>query len=318
MQDVWPIVTSVLGVFLIVGLGAFCRSVNWLSREADQSLAKLCAYILLPAYFIDRILEDQQFDSLTVVWSPPLIGFVATATGFAVGILFAKSCGPRIGLDTDAKRRAFALCVGICNYGYIPYPIAEQFYPGAVTELILHNVGVELALWSLGVAILNGAPGAGRLRAIINPPLIAVVIALTLRFSGAEASLPKFAIALIGLVGSCAVPMGLILSGAIIVDFLRESTWSGSVPIILSAIGIRQFLMPMLMLGAAGLLIQTRDMQQVMVLQAAMPSAVFPIIITRLYDKDVQTGLRVVLSTSLAGIVLIPAWLAVGKWWLGA
>jgi len=318
MQDIWPIVASVLGVFLIIGLGALCRSLGWLTREADHSLAKLCAYVLLPVYFVDRILSDQQFDSLAVAWAPPLIGFATTAVGFSIGLLFAKLTGSVIGLDSDGKRRAFALSVGICNYGYIPYPIAEQFYPDAITELILHNVGVDLALWSLGIAILNGIAGGGWKRAVISPPLIAVIIALAIRFSGASSTLPPSVFKAIGSLGGCAIPMGLMLSGAIIVDFLRESTWGGSIRMVAAAIGIRQLIMPLLVLGAAGTLIQTTNLQHVMMLQAAMPAAVFPIIITRLYDKDVQTALRVVLSTSLAGIVLIPFWIAVGKWWLGA
>ena len=55
----------------------------------------------------------------------------------------------------------------------------------------------------------------------------------------------------------------------------------------------------------------------VVILQAAMPAAVFPIVLVRMYDRDTTTALRVVLPTSIAGIALIPAWLAVGKWWLG-
>ncbi len=110
--------------------------------------------------------------------------------------------------------------------------------------------------------------------------------------------------------------MGLALSGAIMVDFVLESSWDRSAAMVVSAIGIRQLIMPILMLGIASAVIETADLQHVIMLQAAMPSAVFPIIITRLYGKDVQTATRVVLSTSLAGILLIPFWLAVGKWWL--
>jgi predicted permease len=58
-------------------------------------------------------------------------------------------------------------------------------------------------------------------------------------------------------------------------------------------------------------------MLQVMMLQAAMPAAIFPVVLIRLYAKDVSTALSVVLSTSLAALVLIPLWLGIGQWWLG-
>ena len=52
-------------------------------------------------------------------------------------------------------------------------------------------------------------------------------------------------------------------------------------------------------------------------LEAAMPAAVFPIVLVQLFGRDLETAVRVVLSTSIAGVVLIPVWLAIGKWWLG-
>ncbi len=317
MDDFWPIVASVLGVFLVMGVGTFCRLRDWLTTESDRSLANLATNVLLPAYFIHNILGSTQFDALAHAWVPPVFGFMTTALGFFIGIVLARTLGPTVGLDTDAKQRAFALCVGICNYGYIPLPLAERFFPDAVVDLILHNVGVNLALWSIGIAIVSGSAGGGWRRAILSPPFVAVVIAVVIRqFSWGE-FIPTPILTAVTALGNCAIPLGLLLSGAIIVDFLRGSSWSGSARMIAAAIGFRQVLMPVLMLLATGALAVTIDMRQVMMLQAAMPSAVFPIVLVLLYQRDTATALRVVLSTSLAGIVLIPFWLAVGKWWLG-
>jgi len=317
MDDFWPIVASVLGVFLVMGVGAFCRLRDWLTTGADRSLANLATNVLLPAYFIHSILGSPQFDSLAHAWVPPAFGFIATAFGFSIGFAFARTLGPKVGLDTDAKQRAFALCVGICNYGYIPLPLAEQFFPDAVVDLILHNVGVNLALWSIGLTIISGSTGGGWQKAILSPPFVAVIFAVAVRqFSWGE-FIPTPILTAIAALGHCAIPLGLLLSGAIIVDFLRGARWSGSAPMIAAAIGLRQVLMPVLMLLATSALAVTIDMRQVMMLQAAMPVAVFPIVLVLLYDRDTETALRVVLSTSLAGIVLIPFWLAVGKWWLG-
>ncbi|TWU58498.1 Membrane transport protein [Rubripirellula tenax] len=318
MQDFIPTVVSVVGVFLLMGTGAFCRRRDWLTPEADRSLANLTANVMLPAYFANRILTSPQFDSAAAAWTPPFIGFGMTAMGFAVSFTFARLLGRFVGLETDAKQRAFALCAGICNYGYIPLPLAESAYPDAVIELILHNVGVDLALWSIGLAIISGSAGDGQWkRAIFSPPFMAVIIASVVRQIGVDTQIPTPVVTVLGKLGGCAVPMGLMLSGAIIVDFLRGANWKGSARTVLSAIGIRQLLIPVMMLGLTVALGVSVDMKQVMMLQAAMPAAVFPIVLVRLYDQDSETALRVVLSTSLAGIVLIPVWLALGAWWLG-
>ena len=335
LVDSWQIIVSVLGVFLVIGLGAFCRKLHWLTREADRSLANLTAKVLLPSLFLDRILAGDSFDSLAVAWAPPVIGFGITTTGILGALLLARTAGPWVGLVSDAQQRAFALCAGICNYGYIPLPLAQAFYPDAEVDLILHNVGVDLALWSVGIAVITGgsasedsnrpspARSAGARRwsvlrpALLSPPLIAVLTAATIKQLGAERYVPEMVTKSIGLLSSCAVPMGLLLSGAIIIDFLREANWKGAWRTIVAAIGYRQLWMPVLMLGLPTLVPLSADLKQVVMLQAAMPAAVFPIVLVRLYERDTATALRVVLSTSLAGVLLIPFWLAVGKWWLG-
>lgn len=317
MEDFWPIIGSVLGVFLVMAIGAFCRRREWLTREADRSLANLAANIMLPAYFISRILEDPELASLTTAWAPPLFGFVATTVGFAVGLLFARKIGPLIGLDSDSKQRAFALCVGICNYGYIPLPLAETFYPEAMLQLILHNVGVDLALWSVGVAIISGVPGRGWRRVMISPPFLAVIFACLMKATIDTDDLPIAMMSTVRGLGDCAIPMGLLLSGAIIVDFLGDWSWFRVSAVNVSAIVIRQLILPLLMILAVVGIGLTVEMREVVLLQAAMPAAVFPIVLVRLYGRDTETSIKVILSTSLAGIFLIPAWLLAGRWLLG-
>jgi len=56
LQNSWPIVESVLGVFLVIALGALSRQIGWLNRESDKSLANLTTNVLLPAYFLQKIL----------------------------------------------------------------------------------------------------------------------------------------------------------------------------------------------------------------------------------------------------------------------
>jgi len=325
------IVASVLGVFLIMGIGALCRSRRWLSRDADFSLAKITANVLMPALFLDRILNDPTLNSLSSAWVPPVFGFGFTAGGLVVALFVARLIGPWVGLKTDAQQRAFAICAGICNYGYIPLPLCQIFYPSAEVDLILHNVGVDLALWSVGIAIVSGANdgnsaarGSGVWRwfakilpALTSAPLIAVVTALTIRTLGWHTVIPDSLMKSIGMMAGASIPMGLLLSGAIIIDFLKSADWNGATRVICLAIGFRQLLMPVIMLGVAGAVLAEPEMKHVLLLQAAMPSAVFPIVLTRLYQGDTTTALRVVLSTSIAGLFLIPLWMSIGAWWLG-
>jgi predicted permease len=58
-------------------------------------------------------------------------------------------------------------------------------------------------------------------------------------------------------------------------------------------------------------------LKQVILLQAAMPAAVFPIIMSRHYGGDPGLALRIVLGTSLAALLTMPWWLRWGAHLLG-
>jgi malate permease and related proteins len=311
--DLWPIVSRVLGVFLVMAIGAVCRKTMWLTRESDRSLANLTSNVLLPALFVDRVLAGDKLESLGVAWIPPAVGYVSTAIGFLMAWGFVKAFGSYIGIETENKQRSFALCVGVCNYGYIPLPLAQHFFPDAEVDLILHNVGVDLALWSVGLVVISGSAGGGWARSMRSPPVIAVVVALLLKHLAVDQFIPEPVMQAIAAMGDCSIPLGLLLSGAIIVDYFHEAQWQGSFRTVAASILLRQALFPACMLGATMLWISDVDLRHVMMLQAAMPAAVFPIVMVRLFERDTGTALRVVLSTSLAGVVLIPFWMAIGK-----
>ena len=316
MATVSPIIASVVGVFLVMLLGAVARHRGWLTREADTTLANLTANVMLPAFFIAQFFGSDQLHSWSGATLPPLLGFVTTGLGFLIGWLIARWMGPLIGLTNDSQRRAFAICVGICNYGYIPIPLAQEYYPDAVVDLIIHNVGVDLALWSIGIYMIGEAGLSGVRRAVCSPPFVAVLFSLIMIATGLDTKVPKSIMTAIDQVGSCAIPLGLLLSGAIIVDFLKTSRLRGGWRLLLASVVIRQAVLPLMILAMA-LPLASTDLRIVLMLQAAMPAAVFPIVLVKLYGRDTDTALRVVLGTSLFGILTIPIWIAIGTGVLG-
>ena len=100
------------------------------------------------------------------------------------------------------------------------------------------------------------------------------------------------------------------------VDFLREATWKGSLRLLLAAVTLRHFVFPTMMLIFTVVLTDSVELRQVMLLQAAMPAAVFPVIIVKLYDHDIDTAVRIVLGSSVIGVITIPAWLLIGAGWI--
>ena len=49
---------------------------------------------------------------------------------------------------------------------------------------------------------------------------------------------------------------------------------------------------------------------------AAMPAAVFPIIMARHYGGHAPTALRIVIGTTVIGLLTIPLWIKLGLWFI--
>jgi predicted permease len=303
------VASTVLSVFLVMSVGALARYLKLFTSEVDRSLAAFTAWVLMPALFFHRILTDPHLSMSIDAWIPALYGFAGTVGGFWIAGGIVRWLGPFFGLTTDSQRRTFALCAGIDNYGYIPLPLAAVFFPACIVSLMIHNVGVDAALWSVGLFLISGKGlRESWKRIVFSPPLLSVGLAVGLRQLQWEDWVPVPFVQMCDQLGRCSIPMALVLSGAIIYDYAGQFQWSRAWRPLLLAIGVRMVLLPALLLIAARWA-GTLEMKQVLLLQAAMPAATFPIVMTRLYDQDLETAWTVVVGTSVISIVTIPLWL---------
>jgi predicted permease len=303
------VASTVASVFLVMAVGGLARKWKWFTSEVDRSLAGFTALVLMPALFFHRIMTDRNLSMQLDAWLPALYGFGCTAGGFMIAGWIARLIGPWFGIRSDSQRRTFSLCTGIDNYGYIPFPLAEVFFPASVVALMIHNVGVDVALWSVGLFIISGKGLKDSWkRIVLSPPLLSVVAAVTLRQLQIDSWVPGSILQACEQLGKCSITMGLVLSGAIIYDYAQQFDWNRAWKPLVLAIAVRMLLLPALILILAKTT-SSIELKQVLLLQASMPAATFPIVMTRLYNQDIETAWTVVVGTSLLAILTIPLWL---------
>jgi len=314
MNEFSTVLGAVLPIFglMVVGLGL--RKFNWLTEDADQSLLRINVNVLLPCLILDSALGNPALSQLRNLLLAPAFGYgtVVLGIGLALG---ARSLH---GLTERPAARTFAVCVGIYNYGYIPLPLVLLLFDKATTGvLFLVMMGVEAALWTLGVWTFTGGSLAQSWRRIINAPLIAIVLALVLNTLGLNAHLSAPLLTGVHWLGQCAIPMALILIGAVVADHLHEFHSKSGWRVIGAAVLLRQALLPLLFLLVAKYLPASVELKRVMVIEAAMPAAVFPIVLSKLYPGDPPTAMRVVLGTSVVSLLTIPLWIRFGLKFVG-
>jgi predicted permease len=307
MNQFYAVLLAVLPVFSIIAAGILMRKINWLTEEADKSLLRVTINLLAPALIFDSILHNDALKNVGNVVIAPLVGFGTAALG--IGLAFALR-----GFVTRDKRilATFAVCTGIYNYGYIPAPLINALFDRTTLGvLFVHNLGVETCIWTLGLLVLGANKEKGW-RQLINAPVVAIVVALGVNFLGIDRFIPSFLLATAKMLGQCSIPMGLILVGATMADHMHEFYSTRGWRVIAWASFIRLGLAPILFMLLAKFLPCSIELKRVIIVQGAMPAATFPIIMAKHYDGDPPTALRILVATSVVGLLTIPLWIRFG------
>ena len=303
------IIISILPPFLLLGIGAFARKVNWLRVEADSSLSMVTVRILYPCFILFHILEAQDLVLTDDTLLTPLVGFFAILLGFILSWLIGKV----FKIEPKAVK-SFRFCSGIFNYGFIAIPVAHSFFgTDIIVHIIFFNLGVEIAIWTVGILILSQDNFS--FKGIVNPPVIAVLVALTLQSFGGAQLMPGYLFNVIQMLGQCSIPLGLLLIGGSFYDLMQNFGFSKNYRTEMAALFTRNLLFPaciLLILISTPFLNEAQWLKQVLVIQAAMPAGIFAVVIVGNYSEDKETAMRSILATMVTGVITLPIWIGVG------
>ena len=315
MPSYWQILLLVLPVFALMGLGVALRRVRWLTAEADESLLKLVVNVLYPCLILDHVPVNAALrDPANLAWAP-LVGFGTMAFGIGACYYAARLLGFTVGTGL----RTFAFAAGIYNYSYITVPLMTALFGReSLGVLFVYNVGAEAAIWTVGVLVLAGQSWRGGWRKLVSPPMVARVVAVALNLSGLGAHLPAMVLTAVSALSACAIPLGLVLSGATMAEHLFDRPRELFVArTAFAAVVLRLGLLPALFLLLARYGPFLPDLRHVLVAQAGMPAAFLPLVLVKYYGGHQLTAVRVVLATVVASVLLLPWWLHAGLAWTG-
>jgi len=307
-DETTKVLLAVLPVFCITVIGVFMRKVNWLTEEADHSLMKVTINVLSPALIIDSILNNEALKQFSNVVLPPVIGYATVALGMGIGWLFGKL----VKFEDRKVIATVAICAGIYNWGYIPVPLVTTLFDReTLGVLFVHNVGVELSFWTLAVVVLGGNSVRGW-KKFLNPPVIAIIVALTLNSFVGHEKIPSFILVTARMLGQCAVPMGIILVGAMTADYLKDFHSSAGYKTIIVSCILRLGILPIFFLLLAKYLPCSQELKRIIIVEGAMPTATFTVILARHYGGDASTAVRALIATSALSLITIPFWIRIG------
>ncbi|MEM9443708.1 MAG: AEC family transporter [Verrucomicrobiota bacterium] len=312
MATYTTILNASIPAFLIIGLGMLLRKLGVIKEESNQCFLSLLINCLIPCLTLDALVGNERLENVEILILTPLVGFLSVALGLGVGIVLAKAGK----LKEPAQINAFAYCIGVYNWGYIPIPLTlELFGQDTMGVLFLFNMGVQLAMWSIALVLLtnhqkgirsNSSHMRSLLILLLNPPILAIFIGLMLNATNAEAWLPKAVQSFLSITGASSIPIGLLLVGGSFIDVFRKSSLLRPIKVgVLSLLG-KLVIIPAILLLLLVLVPLPLELQRVLVVQAGMPSAVMAIIYAKHYRADEQATVQCVAYTSLCSLITIP------------
>lgn len=312
MPGYWQLLSIVAPVFVIIALGAVLRRMRALTEEAEAGLLSLQVNVLYPCLILKMVLGNAALRApANLVW-PPLVGFGTTVLGFAVGYY----AGRALGLHVGTGLRTFAFTVGIYNYGYIPIPVMESLFNREhVGVLLVHNLGCEIAVWGVGILVLSGLSLREGWHRVFNPVVGMLLVAVPLNLSGVR--LPAVVMSAVDALAVCAIPLGLLIFGATLAGYFnrpRQLVHARTTP---SACLLRLVVLPVAFLVLARYAPLSLELKRVLVVQAAMPSGMMPLLLARHYGGQPVTAAQIIVGTTALGLLVIPLWLRFGLAWVG-
>ena len=273
----------------------------------------LAIHVFCPCLILDKMLAAE-------VLRDPMVLFSSAGMGFGLivlGALLAYLIAPLVGLKLGGGRRTFAVSAGLQNYGFIAIPLVAYLYPDnddVMAVLFTHNLGVELAMWTVLLMLLSGVLSPSW-RVFLKGPIVAVLVGILVMQTGTEQYVPGTVIGLFSILGVCAIPLSLLLVGTALHDLMGKMKFDWRVGS--GAVLARLALIPIVILMCAKYLPLGTELKQVLIIQAALPSGMFPIVLSRHYGGRTDVAITAVMATTIASLLTMPLVIAFGKYWVG-
>lgn len=307
------ILTIVVPVFALIGLGVLGGKSRFFPEAAVTGLTNFVLYVAVPALLFRVLVQNVSLEELSVD-----VGLAYYLGSFAVA-LGAMALGRFVFGLTRGEQASFAMGSMFSNTGLIGIPLVFATWgaPGMVPLMVIitfHSlvfVTLYMVLHDLAKSGAVGWRNVGRagLNAIVtNPVVIAIVVGLA--WSGAGFGLPDLLGRVIGMLADAAIPAALFALGASLARFRVE----GNVPQATVMSLIKLVVHPLVVFAVAHFVFALDPLETAVVtLTAGLPGGLMVFVVARTYGVYVaRAGTSLVIGTAGAVVTLslLLAWLA--------
>ncbi|MDW0117482.1 AEC family transporter [Sporosarcina thermotolerans] len=301
-MEVTTVLSSVGMMAIIVGIGAIIGKVTRVTVESKQLLVIIILNIALPSIILNGIFSIEMNDLLlSKMLTIFIMSIIFNALGIGLGWISAVLLGFR-----EMNAKLIAILAGLGNTGFIGIPLcATLFGPTGGLLAAIFDAGLDVIVFTLVVVLLNKNGGftLKGLKAIINLPIIAIVVGIAIAITGYEP--PLLVKNLIATFAGLAAPLAMIYIGLLIATLSKKKK-AISLRFISISLLMKLLVFPLMMIIVLQVIPITEDLKLVALVQVSMPTFMLATILFARYDHDEETAVMTTVYSTMFSLITIP------------
>ncbi len=297
--------SATVQVFLLGACGYFAVRFKAIDNKGLDQLTAILINLFLPCFSFIQLTQHFDFNDYPLWWHLPVLYIVMAFAAIALAAITG------FGFKGRAKNEFLAL-IGFQNCGNIPLVVVAALFTGATAHIlfvyiVLFIIGANILIWTLGVwLLLQGHGKQMDLKKMISPPLLTTIFTLVLVALGGARYVPQTILKPVELLGNCVLPIAMFTVGGSLASLnMRRIQIGPAIMVVLTKL----ILFPLLAVIFVFAFNVNPLMGFLIVLQAAVPSAVTLSLICRYYDTDEEFVSEGVFVTHVASVLTVPLFL---------
>jgi len=260
--------------------------------------------IILNGFFQVRI-EESLMKQVVIIFT---FSLAFNIIGLGIGWLFSRMIGLA---PLKARETAFLSIFG--NTGLIGIPLCASVFgaKGAVFAAIF-DAGMSLTLWTIGVLFIQGNKDFSfkNIISMVSAPNVAVLVGLVCIFLDLNPGhlIKEVTASLAG----AASPLAMFYIGMLTMTIMKEKR-RVSAKIVAIPVTFKLLIFPLLGILVLSFLQISQEIEQLLIVEMAMPSIASASVILALYHADEDYGVMHTLVTSILALVSIPLVVFLGE-----
>lgn len=295
-MDNFTLLNQVLIIFLIMLTGVYARKRNIIDDKLNKGLTSVLLNLTLPLNIIASFNVEFSKDLLFNIMTIFLFGALMHPISFFIGKLLFRN-------EKKEEKNILIFSAIFSNCGFMAFPILDSLY--GKTGVLYGSIFLapfNIYLWTLGVRLFSEDAKTFKIRNIINPGIVAVILGLIIFIFYIKLPFPVQRC--FEIVGSMTTPLSMMITGVIIAE-LKISEIFSSMSIYKISF-VRLVLIPILFAAILKLIGVAEVVYGICILISAMPVAAMSTVFAERFSGNSAFASKSVFITTIISLITIP------------